>query len=317
MHVIGVTEFGGPEMLTAHEVPDPVPGPGQLLVNVRAATVNPTDTYTRNGARAEMLAKVSPPPYVPGMDAAGVLAAIGPDTVTDLEVGDSVMAMVIPRGDYGAYCDRLVVPTASTVRTPEKADYAHAATLPMNGLTAQLTLDLLGLQSGQTLAVTGAAGCYGGYVVQLAKEAGLRVIADASEADAALVNDLGADVVVRRGADVAARIRQAAPDGVDGIADGSVQNEALFPALRDGGGFATVRGFTAEAPRGITIHPVWVREYDQRHDKLDRLRELATAGRITLRVAKVFPAAEAAEAHRLLEAGGTRGRFVLRFPVGS
>jgi NADPH:quinone reductase len=317
MRVVGVTEFGGPEMLTVHEMADPVPGPGEVLVNVRAATVNPTDTYTRNGARAEMLAKLSPPPYVPGMDAAGVLAAIGPDTDTDLEVGDSVMAMVIPRGDYGAYSDQLVVPAASTVRTPSGVDYAHAATLPMNGLTAQLTLDLLGLQSGQMLAVTGAAGCYGGYVVQLAKEAGLRVIADASEADDALVTGLGADVVVRRGPDVADRIRKVAPDGVDGVADGSVQNEALFPALRDGGGFATVRGFKAEAPRGITVHPVWVRDYDQRHDKLDRLRDLAEAGKLTLRVAKVFPAAEAAEAHRLLEAGGTRGRFVLRFPFGS
>src|SRR5690606_25471216 len=131
---------------------------------------------------------------------------------------------------------------------PANATFPEAASLPMNGLTAQLTIDLLDLAPGSTIAVTGAAGAYGGYVVGLAKDAGLRVIADASEADEELVESLGADVVVRRGDDVAERILEHAPGGVDGVADGSVQNERLFPAVRDGGGFATVRGFKADAP---------------------------------------------------------------------
>src|SRR5262245_20499983 len=96
--------------------------------------------------------------------------------------------------------------------------------LPMNGLTARQSLDLLGLSPGQTLAVTGAAGAYGGYVVQLAKVEGLTVIADASEADHALVASLGADIVVRRGDDVAMRILEHFPNGVDGLADGAVLN---------------------------------------------------------------------------------------------
>src|SRR5690606_5360653 len=120
-------------------------------------------------------------------------------------------------------------------------------------------------------------------------------------------------VVVRRGDDVAERILAEAPDGVDGLLDGSVQNEALFPAIRDGGGFATVRGFRGEPPRGIRSHQVWISEYAQEQQKLDRLRRQAEAGELTLRVADVLPAAEAAEAHRRLEAGGVRGRLVLEF----
>src|SRR5690606_37354112 len=130
-------------------------------------------------------------------------------------------------------------------RAPSGASHAEAATIPMNGLTARLTLDRLGLEPGHTIAVTGAAGAYGGYVVQLAKADGLRVIADASEADEQLVRDLGADVVVRRGDDVAERIRDAQPEGVDALADGSVQDALVLPAVKDGGGIAAVRPFQA------------------------------------------------------------------------
>jgi NADPH:quinone reductase len=312
MRAVGVNRYGGPEALEVVELPDPVAGPGQILIRVHAAAVNPTDTYVRNGARAEMQSK-DPWPYVPGMDAAGVVAAIGPDTETPLLVGDSVMAIVLPSGSHGGYSEYLALPARSVTRAPAGASHAQACSLPMNGLTAQLTLDLLNLAPGATLAVTGAAGAYGGYVVQLAVAAGLRVIADSSEADRELVESLGADVVVARGPDVAERILQHCPGGVDAVADGSVQNEQLFPCLRDGGGFATVRGFDTVAPREITIHPVWVRSYVEAWEKLDRLRELAEAGQISLRVAATFPAQDASQAHALLEAGGVRGRLVIEF----
>ena len=150
-------------------------------------------------------------------------------------------------------------------------------------------------------------------MVQLGKADGLTVIADASPADEQLVRDLGADVVVRRGDDVAARIREVVPGGVDALADGAVQNTLVLPAVRDGGALAAVRGFEGETERDITIHPVWVREYIKAQAALDRLRQQAADGAVTLRVARTFPAEQAAEAHRLLEAGGTRGRFVLEF----
>src|SRR5437867_11503258 len=135
------------------------------------------------------------------------------------------------------------------------------------------SLDLLGLSAGQTLAVTGAPGAYGGYVVQLAKAEGLTVIADASETDHALVKALGADIVVRRGDDVATRILEHFPHGVDGLADGAVLNEKVIPAVRDGGAFTSVRGFIGASQRGIRFTATSVRTYDGEFEKLDRLRD--------------------------------------------
>lgn len=177
-------------------------------------------------------------------------------------------------------------------------------------MTARRSLDQLALRPGETLAVTGAAGCYGGYVVQLAKADGLRVIADAAPADEALVRALGADSVVPRGEDIAAHIRKLAPGGVDGLADGSFQSGLAAGAVRDGGAFVSVRGWSGNE-RGIIFHKTSVRDYNHRADLLDRLRQQVEQGRITLRVAATFPAVQAAEAHRRLEARGTRGRLLL------
>lgn len=313
MRGVGVIEFGGPEALRVVDLPERHAGAGEVRLRVRAAAVNPTDTYTRNGDRAKMLQAAGPPPYIPGMDVAGEIDEVGTDVFAGVQVGDRVMGIVVPDGSHGGYSESLVLPAESVAAMPASATFAEAASLPMNGLTAQLSLDLLALEPGSTLAVTGAAGAYGGYVVGLAKAAGLRVIADASEADEELVRSLGADVVVRRGDDVAERIVEHASGGVDAIADGSVQNELLFPAVRDGGGFATVRGFKTEAPRGIVIHQVWVREYARNHIALDHLRELAESGTLPLRVAQTFRPEDAGEAHRLLEGGGVRGRLIIEF----
>jgi NADPH:quinone reductase len=307
-----MTEFGGPEVLHIVELPDPQAGPGELRIRVHAAVVNPTDTGLRAGARASQLKDI-PPPYVPGMDAAGELDQIGPGVSTDLRIGDHVMAIVVPQGSHGAYAELLVVPAESVTKVPAGATDAEAATLPMNGLTTRQALDMLDLAPGQTLAVTGAAGAVGGYAVQLGKTEGLRVIADASAQDEALVKQLGADVVVPRGPEFAARVREVLPDGADGLIDAALLNELAVAAVRDGGGIATVRGYTGGPERGISFHPVAVRNYAREHGKLDRLRRLAETGQVTLRVARVLPAERAAEAHRILEAGGTRGRLVLEF----
>jgi NADPH2:quinone reductase len=309
---VGVVEFGGPEALKVIEVPERHAGPGQVRIRVRAAAVNPTDTYVRNGARADAQ-RADPPPYVPGMDAAGVLDEIGDGVQTDLSIGDHVMAIVVPRGANGGYSESLVVPADSVVRVPKGATDVEASTLPMNALTARLALDLLNLRRGQTLAVTGAAGAFGGYAVQLAKAEGLTVVADASRTDEELVRDLGADIVVKRGDDVADRILEAVPGGVDAVADGALLNALVLRAIRDGGALAAVRTFVGETERDIVIHPVWVREYAKERLKLDRLRQQVEDGQITLRVAATFPPERAGEAHRLLEAGGVRGRLVIEF----
>jgi NADPH:quinone reductase-like Zn-dependent oxidoreductase len=312
MRAVGVFEFGEPDVLQVVDLPEVHAGPGEVRLRVHAATVNPTDTGIRDGSRAEALS-VDPPPYVPGMDAAGVIDEVGEGTATDLRAGDPVMAIVIPRAAHGAYRESIVLPADSVVRAPLGASHAEASTLPMNGLTARQSLDQLGLSPGQTIAVTGAAGCYGGYVVQLAKAEGLRVIADASPADTELVRSLGADVVVPRGDDISARIRGVVPEGVDGLADGAVQNELAVGAVKDGGGFASVRGFGGTGERGIAFHRTSVRLYDQRANLLDQLRQQVEAGVLTLRVAATYSPEQAAEAHRRLEAGGTRGRCVIVF----
>ena len=312
MRVVGVTEFRGPEALRVVEVPERHAGPGEVRVRVHAATVNPTDTLVRNGARAETL-RQHPPPYVPGMDVAGVLDEIGEGADTDLAVGEHVMAIVRPTGSHGGYSESLVLPAASVTRAPAGTGDVAASTLPMNGLTALRALDLLDLAPGQTLAVTGAAGAVGGYVIQLAKAGGLHVIADAAQRDRELVERLGADVVVQRGEDVAVRIREVAFDGVHGIVDAAIQNELVLPAVRDGGRVATLRGFNDGADRGVTYEPVYVVDYLHERDRLDLLRRQVEDGAVTLRVARTFPAEQAFEAHRALEAGGTRGRLVLEF----
>lgn len=311
MRVVGVDEFGGPRAFREFDLPIPEHLDDGVLVRVHAAAVNPTDTLTRSGARRQSYEGLTPP-FVPGMDISGIVESVGAN-VRHLRPGDAVVAIVVPHGSHGGYSQYLALPGDSVVRAPSSVPLLDASTLPMNGLTARRCLDLLDLAPGATIAVTGAAGAFGGYVVELAKVAGMRVIADAKESDRELVAGLGADVIVERGPDVAAAILEACPTGVDAIADGSLQLEALLPALRDGGAIATVRGWNEPCPRGITARPVWVREYARERDKLAELVRLVDAGRLHTRVAGVFPAAQAWRAHELLEAGGARGRFVLRF----
>ena len=119
--------------------------------------------------------------------------------------------------------------------------------------------------------------------------------------------------VVRRGDDVASRFHSHFPQGVDGLADGAVLNELVIPAVRDGGAFSSVRGFQGIPQRDIHFTATFVRSYAQEFEKLDRLRQQVEAGKITLRVAEVYPPERAADAHRRLEAGGTRGRLVIQF----
>lgn len=308
MKAVGITEAGNPDVLQVLNLPEPQSGPGEVRIRVRAAAVNPTDTVLRSGARG------SPDgPAVPGMDVAGVVDQIGPEVGDRLAVGQEVVALVVPRGAHGAYAEQIVVPAASVVPAPAGAEPTAAATLLMNAMTARLALDTLGLPPGGTLAVTGAAGAFGGYVVQLGKADGLRVIADAKDSDVDLVRELGADEVVERGDDVADRVRQLVPDGVPALADGALLNEKVVPAVADGGSVVTVRGWDGPAERGVTVHPVLVVDGATDTAALDRLARQAEEGVLSLRVARVLPAESASEAHRLLEAGGVRGRIVLDF----
>lgn len=315
MRAIGVTRFGGPEVLEELDLPAEPLGPEQVRIRVAAATVNPTDTGLRAG-RPGSRDRPDGGVAVPGMDVAGTVLEIGDraaETVTDLAVGGHAIGIVLPAGAHGGYREDIVLPARSVVRAPRDASDVEAATLPMNGLTARQALDKLALQPGRVLAVTGAAGAVGGYVIQLAKAAGLSVIADAADADEELVREFGADDVVRRGDGFAAQVRAHYPEGVDGLVDAALMNAAALPAVRDGGAVATLRGYAGDGARGLRVLPVRVADYAEEREKLGELRDLAEQGVLTLRVADGYPAARAADAHRRLEAGGTRGRLVLRF----
>lgn len=308
MRAVIISETGGPEVLRVGEREVRAPGKGEIRIRVKAAAVNPTDTLMRAGAYPG-----GPRPWTPGMDAAGVVESVG-EGATRLRVGDAVMAIVLAvRPEGGAQCELVVVPEASAVAIPEGATFAQASTLPMNGLTAARGLEMLGLQRGQTLAVSGGAGLVSQYVIALAKQQGLRVLADAKPSDAALVKSFGADVVVARGDAFEAEVLANAPGGADAVFDNAMLHEKAFGAIRDGGGIVTVRGWKGPAPRGIRVHPVMVTTAAERTDWLEQLRDLASAGTIALRVAAEYPPERAADAHRAMEAGGLRGRGVIVF----
>jgi NADPH:quinone reductase-like Zn-dependent oxidoreductase len=315
MKVIGLMKFGGPEVLEVIDLPEPHPAAGQVRVRVHAATVNPSDIAVRASGYQGRMGSL-PLPHIPGWDAAGVIDEIGPGTDGRLKIGDRVVAITnAMSATKGAYQQQLIVPAASAVRAPKNLDFPAASALLMNALTARLGLDGMALKRGQTLAVTGSAGALGGFVIQLAKADGLRVIADVSEApaDRELVKRLGADQLVTRGPGFTERVRALVPKGVDGLFDTALLDGAAVPAIADGGVLVTVRGWNEPVERGVRVFPVFVGTAITDSAKLERLRDLAEAEVLTPRVAKVLPASQAAEAHRLLEKGGVRGRLVLDF----
>ena len=249
MRAIGVMEFGGPEKLQVVDIPEPHPGPGEVRIRVHAAAVNPTDTALRAGLRRLRAAA----PHS-GMDAAGVVSEVGGRVPAGRGPGDG-------RGDagaagWGAYADHIVVPAESVVRMPEGADFFAASTLLMNALTARLALDRLALEPGQTVAVTGAAGAFGGYAVQLAKADGLRVVADASEADEDL-RGLGRTWWC---AVVTSPTVSAPPARRWTARRRALLHDLVVPAVRDNGRMAVVRAWDGRPGRGIEVHRILVTE---------------------------------------------------------
>jgi NADPH2:quinone reductase len=300
MRVAEVTAFGGPGVLRPAERPDPEPGPGEVVVEIRATTVNPTDLSTRDGSRRRRMSDLEPP-FVLGWDLAGEVLATG-----DRVVGMIPFAHI--GGRVGAYAERAAVDPGWLAPLPEGVPFEDAATLPLNALTARQSLDLLGLPAGDALLVTGASGGVGGFAVQLAVADGLRVTAVAGRDDEEWVASLGADEVLARDADLAVI------DPVDGVLDAvPLGPAASTPALRDGGTAVFTRPpDPPERDRDLRYETILVQP------DAAALRELAVqlaAGRLRTRVAHVLPLEEAARGHELAEAGGLRGKVVL-VPTG-
>jgi len=311
MRAVGFTEFGGPSVLRIITLPIPSPGPGQVRVRVAAAALNPTDLGFRHGGRR--LPDGVEPPYIAGMDLAGVIDEVGP-SVADWHVGDRVLAAVspwVPGG--GAQAEYRIVSEDQLALVPAGIPLEAAATLPMNAMTVRTALDMLGLQPGQTLAVTGSAGAVGQYAIQLGTHDGLTVIGDAKPEDEELIRSFGAQDVVPRGDGMAAAVRERYPEGVDAVLDAALLGPVILPAVRDGGQLLAVRPFQGETERDIKISLVLVGNHLHEGNRLAELADLAAKGVLTLRIAELIPAERAADAHRRLEAGGVRGRLVLTF----
>ncbi|MGI5353169.1 NADP-dependent oxidoreductase [Streptomyces sp. CA-250714] len=310
MRAVVVRSFGGPEALEITEVPIPEPGPGQVLIRVEAAAVNPVDAATRSGLLVDL--GLLAPREVTGIgwDVAGRVDGVG-DGVSAFAPGDRVIGLRdrldVPLGGYAEY---VVLDADAVAAAPEGASAAEAATLPLNALTALQALDLLALPPGGTLLVTGAAGAVGGYAVELAALRGLRVVATAGAEDEPAVRAAGARWFVPRTADdLAAAVRAHVPGGVDGALDAAVLGIRALGAVRNRGSFASVIGGAAPVPlRGIEVSDVWVAADGA---ALAWLSSLAERGTLSLRVADTLPLERAAHAHELLAKGGLRGRLVL------
>ena len=309
MQVVEATAYGGPEVLELAIRPTPELGPDQVLVRVRAAEVNPVDWFTRSGALAAMVPNLAPP-FVLGWSLAGT---VDESRHPAWSPGQRVLGMV-PWFDVGtgAYAELVAADPEWLAELPDEIEDITAATLAMNGLTARQAVDLAAVQPGQTVLITGASGAVGGFAAQFAVAAGARVVALASTGDEDHVAGLGVDTVLGRTApdELVQRLRALLPGGVDVVLDAVPLGPELIGAVRDGGAFVTVLDPALPAPeRGITPRQVSV--VPNAGQLTDIAKAAANAGLVS-RVADVLPLAEAAQAHRRAEAGGVRGRLVLR-----
>lgn len=315
MKVIGLSQFGAATVLRPLNIPEQHAGPGEVRVRVRAAAVNPVDAIIRSGGFAGNDQTVAEP-VVPGTDIAGVIDEIGSDQPTgfDLSIGDAVTGFVVPEGSHGGYSEQIVLPTLSVTRMPANGSYPEGAAFLSNALTAEMTLEHLDLEPGQTLAVTGATGAVGGYLVELASRRGITVIADARADEADRVRALGATTVLDRDSDFVQGVLDATNGtGADALADPAILTGRVVGAVRDGGQIAFYLPTDVDPGRNIRVFGSYVMRSNLRHDAIESLARKVEAGQLTATVAGTFPADDAAAAHQRLEDGGFRGRLILTF----
>jgi NADPH:quinone reductase len=303
MKAVILEKYGPPDVLHLAEVEEPVPGPGEIKIAVAAAAINPADVKWRSGMLRQFSELVFP--QVLGYDVAGTVCATG-GPVAGFTVGDRVVGMLDHRLK-GGYAEYAVVSPEGCATLPRTMDMALAAAIPTPGLTGmQLIEEHIRPRTGQRVLITGACGSVGRFAVHAALRMGASVVAGVRESQRALVQELGAREVIIIGEDYA---------GVpfDHIADtvGGPEVAALCRHLRRGGRIRTVAttpidstGLPAE-PEFIALHP------DAR--QLAALVAAVAAGEIPFNVARRLPPSRAAQAHRLMEAGGLPGKIVLAF----
>jgi NADPH:quinone reductase-like Zn-dependent oxidoreductase len=304
------TAYGGPEVLSVVDVEVPAPGPGEVLLDVRAAGVNPIDWKSYSGAFGTDPTRL---PIRLGHEVAGVVVAVGPG-VDDTPVGDEVIAT----GVVGGYAELVLVPAARVAPKPAQVSWAEASGLLLTGGTAVHTLEATGVGPGDVVLVHGASGSVGRFVVQLARLRGAQVVATASEATHADLRALGA-VPVTYGPGLADRVRDAAGAlGPVTVAIDTVgTDEALDVSVElvaDRSRIATIAGFGRAGELGIQLlgaGPGADPGTAIRAAAGPQLVELAADGLLRVKVARTYPLEDAAQAHRDSIAGHARGKLVL------
>jgi NADPH:quinone reductase-like Zn-dependent oxidoreductase len=304
MKAVLLIDHGGPEMLRYGQAPDPTAGPGEVVVDIHAASVNAADYKVRLGGGRYRLSQF---PHILGRDFSGVVSMVGAD-VADLKVGDAVFG-VTEQGIEGAYAEKIAIKAAIVAKKPDRLGHAEAAALALTSLTALCAIeDMAKLKAGQTILIQGGAGGVAGFAVQLAKYLGATVITTASAGNHAYVRSLGADKVIDYNAQDFSTIGPIC-DVVFDTVGGTVQ-AASYAVLKPGGKLVWI----APAPDGFrptrndveTLRPTVIR--DRAH--LERMLALLEVGAIRPPTIVRYKLADAAEAHRVSEARHLQGKLV-------
>jgi NADPH:quinone reductase-like Zn-dependent oxidoreductase len=298
-------QHGGPEVMQYGDVPDPVAGPGQVLVDVHAASVNGADWKVRAGSYAPITAV----PYIPGRDFSGVVSALG-SGVSDFRIGDAVFG-VCDAGQEAAYAEKIAIKAAIVARKPEGLSHTDCAAVALIGLTALVSIeDTLHLKSGETILIQGGAGGVAGFAIQAAKHLGARVITTTRAANIDYVRALGADQIIDYNAQDFTKV----VSGCDAVFDtvgGDVATRS-FAVLRPGGraAFIASGGAAPASPRAdvTSLRPQVGR--DRAH--LERIATLVSSGAVRVPDVTLYALAEAAKAHALSEGRHFRGKLVFK-----
>ncbi|MEZ2130781.1 MULTISPECIES: NADP-dependent oxidoreductase [unclassified Sinorhizobium] len=301
-----VHEFGPPEIIRAERIERPVPGEGEVLIKVKAAGVGPWDGWIRSGKSV----LPQPLPLTLGSDLAGIVEMVGPN-VRGFEPGDAVYGVTNPRF-IGAYAEYAVASAAMIAHKPKRIDDIVAASIPVIAVTARQALfDQARLNAGQTVLIHGAGGNVGGYAVQFARSAGLRVIATAGAEDIETVRSLGAAEVI----DYHSQRFELKVTGADVVIDlvgGETQNRS-FAVLKPGGKLISAVSQPDQelAERhGVTAAFFLVSVTTM---QLEEISKLIDGGHLKSNVGTVLPVSKAIEAHEMLEGKRShpKGKIVL------
>jgi NADPH:quinone reductase-like Zn-dependent oxidoreductase len=305
MKAVLLTNHGGPEMLRYGDAPDPSAGPGEVIVDIHAASVNGADPKVRRGNGRYKLEKF---PHILGRDFSGVVSAIGAG-VTDFKVGDAVFG-VTDQGIEGAYAGKIAIKASIIAKKPDRLSHAEAAAFGLTSLTALTAIeDTAKLKSGETILIHGGAGGVAGFAIQLAKYLGAKVITTASAGNHPYVRSLGADQVIDYNAEDFTKIGPIC-DVVFDTVGGDVQVRS-YAVLKPGGRLVWIApapdGFRPARSDVLTLRPNVTR--DRAH--LERMLALVEAGAVQAPTIVRYRLADAADAHRISEARHLQGKLVL------